>query len=70
MEVNQIIDFLHAGYVKGVQDGTISELPETAGDKKVEAIKEGQIGNTLASLIVERFRRFEDTLMIYNGKRY
>lgn len=70
MEVNQIIDFLHAGYVKGLQDGSVSELPDTSGDKKVEAIKEGQIGNILASLIMERFRRFEDTLMIYNGKRY
>ena len=71
MEVPDIINYLESQYHTKLQDGSIKkELPDTNGDEKPKDIKVGQIGDTLASLCVERFRRFEDTLMVFNGKRY
>ena len=71
MEVPDIINYLESQYHTKLQDGSIKkELPDTNGDEKPKDIKVGQIGDTLAALCVERFRRFEDTLMVFNGKRY
>lgn len=70
MEVGDIIDYLHLQYAGRVEEGTMKALPPTREDEKPKDIKVGLYGDTLASLCVERFRRFEDTLMVFNGRRY
>lgn len=45
-------------------------LPETAGDEKAKDSKVGEIGSALGTLMEERCRRFADTLMIFDGRRY
>lgn len=65
MNIGRIIDSLVEDYHKR---GMV--VPETKEDSKTSAFKEGQIGDMLAELMVERFRRFHDSLMVFNGKKY
>ena len=62
--VGRVIDSLMRSY-----DGSLASL-ETMNDKKVEARKEGIIGNVLSKLMTDNFRRFNDSLMVYTGKKY
>jgi P4 family phage/plasmid primase-like protien len=56
--------------VEVYQSGEFGTVPDTFNDNKAVALKEGQIGQVLGSCMVERFRRFHDSLMVFNGKRY
>lgn len=62
--ISRIIESLMQSY-----DGSLEAL-KTNEDKKVEAKKEGIIGNVLSRLMTENFRRFNDSLMVYTGKKY
>ena len=63
IDIGNIIDSLVADCDKGL-------IPDTAEDTKVVVSKEGQIGEVLAGLMVEKFRRFGDSLMVFNGMYY
>lgn len=63
VDIGNIIDSLVADCDKGL-------IPDTAEDTKVVVSKEGQIGEVLAGLMVEKFRRFGDSLMVFNGMYY
>lgn len=65
MEVQEIITYLEQQF-----NAFGMAMPNTKEDTKPVRSKVGQIANILAQLCLERFRRFEDTLMIYNGQRY
>ena len=71
LDVTRIISSLVYDYNKRVESGVQQMmLPDTEQDKKCSPDVEGRIGLVLVELMAERFRRFHDSLMVFNGSRW
>lgn len=46
------------------------DIPDTATDARVNADREGRLGMLVCQLMQDRFRRFHDSLMVFNGNRW
>lgn len=65
VSVMDVVDLLVEDYKRsGLQ------LPDTSGDKKADADKEGLIADVLCDLMVYRFREAHDALMVHTGRGY
>lgn len=71
LDVGRIINSLVIDYNQRVEAGTQEMiLPDTSQDKKCSPDVEGRLGLVLVELMAERFRRFHDSLMVFNGVRW
>lgn len=71
LDVGRIISSLVIDYNRRVEAGTQEMiLPDTSQDKKCSPDVEGRLGLVLVELMAERFRRFHDSLMVFNGVRW
>lgn len=45
-------------------------FPDTLGDKRISQHTEGVLGEIIAGLMKDRFRKYHDVLMVFTGRRY
>ena len=65
IDIRSIVDSLVFDVNAGEYD-----IPDTAADARVNADREGRIGILVCQLMQDRFRRFHDSLMVFNGNRW
>ena len=71
MNIKGIVSSLVFDYNRRVESGVQRHImPDTEGQQKPNADVEGRVGLVLVELMAERFCRFHDSLMVFNGQKW